>query len=126
MDKENLLKETGIPAFEKIIKSVLEQREKELIPDPTSAPLEESVEACYHRDRAEVIAAQDELSRLYDACRQHFGINKSLYRFDTSKKSESIKPVIDRTNNRRVEVNIPEPNKPPYTDNPPPPPNEHC
>ncbi|WP_422467681.1 hypothetical protein [Endozoicomonas sp. ALC013] len=119
MDKENLLKETGIPAFEKIIKSVLEEREKELIPDPTSAPLEESVGASYHRDRAEVIAAQDELSRLYDACRQHFGINKSLYRLDTSIKSESIKPVIVRTNNPRVEVDIPEPNKPPYTDKPP-------
>ncbi|MGO0306359.1 hypothetical protein ACTL6P_07050 [Endozoicomonas acroporae] len=119
MDKENLLKETGIPAFEKIIKSVLEQREKELIPDPTSAPLEESVEGSYHRDRAEVIAAQDELSRLYDACRQHFGINKSLYRFDTSKKSEPIKPVIDRKNNRLGKADIPKPNKPPYTDKPP-------
>ncbi|MBO9496143.1 hypothetical protein J7438_18950 [Thalassotalea sp. G20_0] len=119
MDKENLLKETGIPAFEKIIKSVLEQREKELIPDPTSAPLEESVEASYHRDRAEVIAAQDELSRLYDACRQHFGINKSLYRFDTVKKSVSITPKEDRTNDRPGEVYIPKPNKPPYTDKPP-------
>ena len=114
MDKENLFKETGIPGFEKIIKSVLEEKEKKLVPDPTSATLEESVEASYHRERAEVIAAQDELSRLYDACRQHFGINKSPYRGKISKKSVSIKSKKERKNNRLGQADIPEANKPPY------------
>ncbi|WP_257296523.1 hypothetical protein [Endozoicomonas sp. YOMI1] len=117
MEKEKLLKETGIPELETTIKSVLEEKEQKLVTDPKLTTLEGCDKTSYHQERAEVIAAQDELSRLYDACRQHFGIRKSSFNGDMSTKSVSIKSEQNKIKESR-KLNIPEPSKPPYIDKP--------
>ena len=114
MDKENLLKETGIPELEKIIKSVLEEEEQKSVPVTT---LEDFGEESYHIKRAEIIEAQDELSRLYDACRHHCGIGKSSSKGSNIEKSVSIKSEQRKNKKNSLDKkDIPEPNKPPYND----------
>lgn len=92
MDKENLFKITGIPELEEVIKSVLEEEEQRLVPGSGfTIILEDNSETSYHKKRAEVIAAQDELSRLYDACRRHCGIQKSCFKDNISNSGSKPK-----------------------------------
>ncbi|WP_257283831.1 hypothetical protein [Endozoicomonas sp. SESOKO1] len=92
MDKGNLFKKTGIPELEEVIKSVLEEEEQRLVPGSGfTIILEDNSETSYHKRRAEVIAAQDELSRLYDACRRHCGIQKSCFKDNISNSGSKPK-----------------------------------
>ncbi|WP_257265413.1 hypothetical protein [Endozoicomonas sp. ONNA2] len=111
VDNENRLKDTGIPELEKIIKSVLEEKEEKLSPALTTSE-------DYNNERAEVIAAQDELSRLYNACCYHCGIKKTSIKVEIEKTIAPSKTEQEKIADSLDEVDLPKPDKPPYSDKP--------
>ena len=77
-ESEDLLDETGIPELEITIGSVLEKERQRLVEHLDITTFKKDEYSC-RWELVDVMSAQDELSRLYEACRRHLGSYKSSY-----------------------------------------------
>lgn len=112
-EKEELLKKTGIPEFQKTINQVLEEEVQRLDLILPIAVDQGFADAC-HIKRAEIISAQDELSRVYDACRRHFGIPKMSFKGNKSEQKVTLKSDLEKAQASLQEKDLPKPNNIPY------------
>ncbi len=77
-ESKDLLDETGIPELEITIGSVLEKERQRLVEHLDITTFKKDEFSC-RWELVDVMSAQDELSRLYEACRRHLGSYKSSY-----------------------------------------------
>ena len=99
-ESEDLLKETGIPELEITIGSVLEKERQRLVEHLDITTFRKN-EYSYRWELVDVMSAQDELSRLYEACRRHLGSYKSSY---TGKMNED--PIDIPKEQKKIDASL--------------------